>query len=155
MKILGISAFYHDSAAALVLDGKIVAAAQESGCFVRCSSEFPYFPGAQRVVRVDAVDRERGRVDARAVKRLHVIAQGRSRAQFAAGRHLDEDRSQFEQCVGGRIEAAGLDVDHDRQEAAEAVPDAVAGLGCAHPVTSFQPILLPARSGTSSSAPNG
>lgn len=29
----------------------IVAAARESGCFVRCSSEFPYFPGAQRVVR--------------------------------------------------------------------------------------------------------
>ena len=29
MNILGISAFYHDSAAALVTDGKIVAAAQE------------------------------------------------------------------------------------------------------------------------------
>jgi len=29
MKILGISAYYHDSAAALVLDGRIVAAAQE------------------------------------------------------------------------------------------------------------------------------
>ena len=29
MKILGVSAFYHDSAAALVMDGKIVAAAQE------------------------------------------------------------------------------------------------------------------------------
>ena len=29
MRILGISAFYHDSAAALVADGKIVAAAQE------------------------------------------------------------------------------------------------------------------------------
>lgn len=29
MKILGISAYYHDSAAALVIDGKIVAAAQE------------------------------------------------------------------------------------------------------------------------------
>jgi len=27
--ILGISAFYHDSAAALVIDGKIIAAAQE------------------------------------------------------------------------------------------------------------------------------
>ena len=27
--ILGISAFYHDSAAALLLDGKIMAAAQE------------------------------------------------------------------------------------------------------------------------------
>src|SRR5271166_2892663 len=29
MRILGISAFYHDSAAALVVDGKIAAAAQE------------------------------------------------------------------------------------------------------------------------------
>ena len=28
-KILGISAFYHDSAAAILIDGKIVAAAQE------------------------------------------------------------------------------------------------------------------------------
>ena len=28
-RILGISAFYHDSAAALVVDGEIVAAAQE------------------------------------------------------------------------------------------------------------------------------
>ena len=29
MKILGISAFYHDSAACLVVDGEIVSAAQE------------------------------------------------------------------------------------------------------------------------------
>ncbi|MGL5508239.1 MAG: carbamoyltransferase N-terminal domain-containing protein, partial [Microcoleaceae cyanobacterium] len=29
MKILGISAYYHDSAAALVIDGEIIAAAQE------------------------------------------------------------------------------------------------------------------------------
>jgi carbamoyltransferase len=29
MRILGISAYYHDSAAALVEDGRIVAAAQE------------------------------------------------------------------------------------------------------------------------------
>ena len=29
ISILGISAFYHDSAAALVIDGKIIAAAQE------------------------------------------------------------------------------------------------------------------------------
>ena len=28
-KILGISAFYHDSAAAILVDGKIIAAAQE------------------------------------------------------------------------------------------------------------------------------
>jgi predicted NodU family carbamoyl transferase len=29
MRVLGISAFYHDSAAALVEDGRIIAAAQE------------------------------------------------------------------------------------------------------------------------------
>src|ERR1700746_4106836 len=29
MRVLGISAFYHDSAATLVIDGRIVAAAQE------------------------------------------------------------------------------------------------------------------------------
>ncbi|MBT8003049.1 MAG: hypothetical protein HN578_09045, partial [Rhodospirillales bacterium] len=29
MKILGISSFYHDSAAALVVDGQVVAAVQE------------------------------------------------------------------------------------------------------------------------------
>ncbi|MFA6004390.1 MAG: carbamoyltransferase N-terminal domain-containing protein, partial [Elusimicrobiota bacterium] len=29
MNILGISAYYHDSAAALIQDGKIIAAAQE------------------------------------------------------------------------------------------------------------------------------
>ena len=29
MKILGISAFYHDSAAAVILDGKVLYAAQE------------------------------------------------------------------------------------------------------------------------------
>jgi carbamoyltransferase len=32
--ILGLSCFYHDSAAALVVDGKIVAAAQEERFFV-------------------------------------------------------------------------------------------------------------------------
>ena len=29
MRILGVSAFYHDSAAALIEDGRIIAAAQE------------------------------------------------------------------------------------------------------------------------------
>ncbi len=42
MKILGISAFYHDSAAALVVDGKIVAAAQEERFTrVKHDSSFP------------------------------------------------------------------------------------------------------------------
>ena len=40
--ILGISAFYHDSAAALVVDGKIVAAAQEERFTrVKHDHEFP------------------------------------------------------------------------------------------------------------------
>src|SRR5580692_7834847 len=42
MRILGISAFYHDSAAALVLDGRIVAAAQEER-FTRIKHD-PAFP---------------------------------------------------------------------------------------------------------------
>ena len=42
MKILGISAFYHDSAAAITIDGKIVAAAQEER-FTRKKHD-PSFP---------------------------------------------------------------------------------------------------------------
>ena len=40
--ILGLSAFYHDSAAALVVDGRIVAAAQEER-FTRIKHD-PAFP---------------------------------------------------------------------------------------------------------------
>src|SRR5262245_65468984 len=44
MRILGLSAFYHDSAAALVVDGQIVAAAQEER-FTRKKhdSRFPHY----------------------------------------------------------------------------------------------------------------
>ena len=41
MKILGISAFYHDSAACLVIDGKIIAAAQEER-FTRKKHDFSF-----------------------------------------------------------------------------------------------------------------
>ena len=41
MKILGISAFYHDSAAALIVDGKIVCAAQEER-FTRIKHDFSF-----------------------------------------------------------------------------------------------------------------
>lgn len=40
MRVLGISAFYHDSAAALVEDGRVVAAAQEER-FTRIRAFFP------------------------------------------------------------------------------------------------------------------
>jgi len=42
MNILGISAYYHDAAAALVVDGEIVAAAQEER-FTRVKHD-PGFP---------------------------------------------------------------------------------------------------------------
>ena len=53
MNILGVSAFYHDSAAALLQDNKIVAAAQEERFTrIKHDSEFPiqsikYCPGWQ------------------------------------------------------------------------------------------------------------
>ena len=41
--ILGISAFYHDSAAAILIDGKIVAAAQEERFTrIKHDSNYPY-----------------------------------------------------------------------------------------------------------------
>jgi carbamoyltransferase len=63
MKILGISALYHDSAAALCIDGEIIAAAQEER-FTRIKHD-PSFPehaisycleaGNTKAVRLDAV----------------------------------------------------------------------------------------------------
>jgi len=47
MNILGISAFYHDSAAALVRDGKILAAAQEER-FTRKKHDFNFPENAIR-----------------------------------------------------------------------------------------------------------
>ena len=47
MRILGISAFYHDSAAALLVDGKIVAAAQEER-FTRRKHDASFPAGAIR-----------------------------------------------------------------------------------------------------------
>ena len=61
MRILGVSAFYHDSAAALVVDGRIVAAAQEER-FTRRKHD-PRFPGhatraclAQAALAPDDID---------------------------------------------------------------------------------------------------
>lgn len=45
MRILGISALYHDSAAAIVVDGRIVAAAPEEERFTRMKHD-ARFPGA-------------------------------------------------------------------------------------------------------------
>ena len=57
--ILGISAFYHDSAAALVIDGKIIAAAQEER-FTRKKHDhsFPYnaIQYCLKEARIDGMD---------------------------------------------------------------------------------------------------
>ena len=43
ISILGISAFYHDSAAAIIVDGKILAAAQEERFTrIKHDSSYPY-----------------------------------------------------------------------------------------------------------------
>jgi|TARA_Y100000310_G_C20497348_1_gene722219 carbamoyltransferase len=55
IKILGISAFYHDSAACLVVDGDIISVAQEEG-FTRkkhdqfFSSYFAIFPMLKLII---------------------------------------------------------------------------------------------------------
>jgi carbamoyltransferase len=63
MRILGISAFYHDSAAALIVDGDIIAAAQEErftrkkhdASFPRNAIEYCLREGGCRLDEVDAV----------------------------------------------------------------------------------------------------
>ena len=43
MKILGISAFYHDSAAALIIDGKVVVAIEEERFSrIKHDNQFPF-----------------------------------------------------------------------------------------------------------------
>ena len=51
--ILGISAFYHDSAAALIIDGKIIAAAQEER-FSRKKHDYRYPYNAVQYVLSEA-----------------------------------------------------------------------------------------------------
>ena len=53
MKILGISAYYHDSAACLVVDGEIVAAAQEER-FTRKKHDQSFPAHAVAVLPVEA-----------------------------------------------------------------------------------------------------
>ena len=49
MNILGISAFYHDSAACLVQDGRIVSAAQEER-FTRKKHDFSFPKNAMQIL---------------------------------------------------------------------------------------------------------
>ena len=62
MKVLGVSAFYHDSAAALVVDGQVVAAAQEER-FTRKKQDSD-FPANAIEYCLNAGDVELGAMDA-------------------------------------------------------------------------------------------
>ena len=74
----------------------------------------------QRMVRVDAGDRERQRIQAGALKGLHLIVMRGATLERAVGVHVDECRRDLEQGIGGGMKPAGFHIDRDRQIAAEA-----------------------------------
>ena len=121
----------------------------------------------QRVKGIDARDRERGGIEPPAFERLDVEVMSGAAFQAAVAVHVDEHRRDLEQRIGRRVKAAGLHVDGHRQVAAEAPRHERRGRrrGCrsrawlAHWAAlgraRRQAMRSPARSGTSSSAPNG
>ena len=75
--------------------------------------------GAERMRRVDAGDFECTRVDVRAGKR-HDVGRHRLATHDIADRiHHDRHCRDFQQCIAVGVETASLDVDHDREKAAE------------------------------------
>ena len=85
---------------------------------------------AQRMVRIDAGDRQRRRIQARSREGLYVVAVGFAAAQCAAVVHVDERRGDLQQGIGRGMKATALNIDHHRQIAAE-TPRHERGTGCA------------------------
>jgi hypothetical protein len=77
----------------------------------------------KRVPGIDPGDLEGAGIDARTGKGLDMGRNGLARKQSTVDIHVNHDGADFEQRIGGGLEASGLDIDHDRQEAAEAVSD--------------------------------
>ena len=73
------------------------------------------------MTRVDAGDFHRARIELGSRKRLDMRGDDGLGVDEAVIAHAHDDRRDFEQRVALAIEAAGLDVDDDRQEAAEAL----------------------------------
>ena len=93
MRVLGISAFYHDSAAALVEDGRIVAAAQEER-FTRLKVSAGHF-GRLDVVGTKAINSYAVAADLDFFfehEETVVVARGNG-AGVAGQKHLHETRS--------------------------------------------------------------
>src|SRR5262249_1284978 len=68
---------------------------------------------------IDTGDRERRRIEPRALERLYVEVVGRAAPEYAIAVHVDEHHRYLEQGVGRDIEAARLHIDCDRQVAAK------------------------------------
>ncbi|MNP18370.1 hypothetical protein D3C76_1108510 [compost metagenome] len=123
---------------------------------------------AQRVVQLDAGELQRGRFDVGAFERFDAEEIGVFRVQEALLVHRGGDRGDLQQGVGGAVEAAGLDVHHYRQVAAETFGHRMARarrevavelvfvLFLAHAPASSrrQRSVSPARSGISSCSPS-
>lgn len=121
------------------------------------------------MVKLDAGEFQRGRLDVGAFEGLDAEEVGVFREQEAFLVHADSGRGDFQQRVGGRVEAAGLDVHHYRQVAAEAARHRMARAAGEAAVefvvevvfahapasSSFQRSVSPARSGTTSKSPKG
>ncbi|MNN42760.1 hypothetical protein D3C81_1569620 [compost metagenome] len=75
---------------------------------------------AQRVAELDAGEVQRRLFDVGALERLDAEERGVLGIEQAVVVHGDGGRGDLQQGVGGAVEAAGLDVHHHRQEAAEA-----------------------------------
>ncbi len=59
--------------------------------------------GTQRVVGIDAIDRERRRLDVRSGERLDMVGPGFAAPQQAFAVDLDQDRGNFQQRVGAEL----------------------------------------------------
>ncbi len=73
--------------------------------------------GSQWVVWIDAVYFQRRLVNVGALEWLHVVAEGFATQQASVFLDFDQHRSNLQQGIGLAVKAAGLDIDHDRQEA--------------------------------------
>ncbi|MNH30504.1 hypothetical protein D3C79_908030 [compost metagenome] len=121
------------------------------------------------MVQLDPGELQRGRLDVGALERLHPVEVGVLGEQEALFVHADGDSGNFQQGIGSAVEAAGFNIYHYRQIAAEAlghrVARAAAALGVqvvfvevfAHAFSSSrrQRSFSPARSGTTVCSPNG
>ena len=73
----------------------------------------------QRVIRVDAVDGQRCRIEIGTFEGLDVETDRRTTFELPGVAKFDQHGGDLEQCISLGIEATGLDIDDDRQKAAE------------------------------------